>query len=851
MKLRTATLAVLILLSGSLFIATQPASAAQQLNFTNTTDFDNGTKVDAGANYFADNGVDQPSNWIAYPNSAYRSGKTFVAWQGDENYSMYVNAYDHTLEAWGTAKRVVNGATENPVTGDGHGSPALLIDANGFLHLFCCSHDTAIQHYKSNAILDHNAWTEKPELTGALTYPHPALVGNDIYVLYRTIGLPNGPWAYRRSTDGGETFGSSTTYLDFSATGGTAYVGGTEVRADQIHQFFVWHRNTDSERYNAYEIWLNTTDGNVYCGPELPVSQGPVIIKAEADAGSCIVTSTFGLDLNTNFGGVHLDSNGKAYVMWRIQPSPGLPDQTAYQVWFANSTASGTWSPQTLVVWTDNWQNFHDFIVNSPANLEAYIITNTTGAGAAFEGGDLQRWTLSGGTWTLAEIVLREASSGKPLDAPVIPTNHHPDFEVFFNQRHFDVQGDPIAGAANARLYAFGNRGFLFNPAFSFGPKGVETNTDIPPVTAGEFQLASSRSDRFSNADEDGVTYKWGNLTSPQYGSNSALFNWSTSVRTISGGELNVTLVENGGNVRWGIISTATLNGNFDVSIRTFLANSPSPSFAGGFYLNLFNEPVLDGFSPASLTVDGVLYYRDATTALQTYTVTNGVETLVGTTDNPANPLLWVRISKVGTTITWFYRTTDSGAWTTDQVTTFATDTNLFVVLVVWNNDVTNNVQYGFDNYNVDTSGNTVNAPGFRPSGSWSTPIQTYNGEVARSIVVNYTGATTGRFIDTIAIVSNDTGAILAADFTDRTNGTTTTFTISDNDLLSLYGHDWFARVTLVGDGSGSVAITAVVVNTQRSVLEIAVVDIPWIFGFLLLITLGLMGAWAIKKRRD
>lgn len=848
MKHRTIIASVFVCLVLFATLAVPNASAASQIKYTTTSDFDGQSKEEAGANYFAINGVDQPSNFIVYPNSYFFNGRTYTAWQCEENYSMCVNVYTHSTNTWGTQKRVVNGATENPVTGDGHGSPGLIVDSSGYVHLFCCAHDTAIQHYRTNSPEDISAWTEKSELTGALTYPHPVIVGSSIYVIYRSVGLPNGPWSYRKSTDGGETWGANTDFLDW-ATGcvsycGTAYIGGTDVYADQIHMFAVAHRNTDGERYSAFEFWINTTDGNVYCEPT-PTNFGAVLTKTEADTNdTCEIMDTFTiLNLNTNFGSVDVDSSGNPRVIWRLQQGAGgAMSETSYR-WVYSAHGGVSWSA-VEITWTDNFQNYGDLLVYPSGDIDAFLITNSTGVAALYEGGDLQRWRYNGVSWSLAEVIHREVSSGKPLEAPIVPVNAHNDFKIYFNQRHFD---DATGGPANARIYGWGDRGFLFNPAFSFGPKGTQTNTDCKDIASGEFQLASTRCDDFSIADSDGVTFNWGNATAPQYGSGATQHAWATSARTIANGQLNITYDATGSIGRWGVVSTAQITGNWDISIRTYLSDGCTPTFGCGMYLNVFNEQVLDGFAPASVTVDGVFYYRKVSTSLQTYTLTNGVETFVGTSDFPANPLLWLRIAKSGTTITWYYRTSDSAGWTTDQTATFATDTNMFVSIVLWNSD-TDSVQYGFDNYNTATSSSVI-APGYRPRGSWSTNTQTFNGEIVKSVIVNYTGVSASRYIDEIAIIASS-GETLAVDSTDRVSGTSATFTIPDSALLSLHGYDWRVRIKLVGDGVGSPSVNEVVINTVRSSITIATSDGPWIFGFFALLTLGMLGALAIKRKR-
>lgn len=830
------------------------ARAATTTTWTTTSDFDNGTKVDLGASYFAVNGVDQPTNFINYPNVAYGGGRTFVTWQGDENYSIYVTYYDHATGSWASSVRIVDGSTENPVTGDGHGAPSLLLDANGAVHVFCCSHDTPTQHYRSNAAYSISSWTELAEIggtSGATTYPHPILIGDDIYLILRNGNALTSPYAIMRSTDNGATWSVPTNFIDFSASNYGIYMGSTDVLGSRVYLFFVAYKGAGGIRENAYVAWYDTATSKVMCFPN--VDLGASMTKAEADA-SCLVddTTTEPVLKQSNFGAVHVDAAGVAYALYKVHADVFSASLVRFVSWNGLS-----WDAPVDVVWSDSWMNYLDFIVDGSSGepIEAFIATNTTGS-PLYEGGDIERWLWNGVAWTYDRTVLRETSSGKPLTAPVVPTDHHDDFKFYFNQRHFDVQSD--AGPANARLYAWGDSGFLANDDFTFGPASVETATESAAVPSGAFQLSSVRSDRFSTADADAITYNWGNATVPQYGGNSAIISSSTWVRTIANGQLNVSLDANGGNARYAAMSTWTIGSgalsDFDVSIRTYVATTPTPDFSGGVFLNVFNEPVVDGVAASSPTVDGVFYFVSAQGAIQPYTLTNGAETAIGTLDFVGVTPLWLRIARSGSTITWYYRNTDAGGWTTDSSMSFVTSVAMMVNVVVWNNDATN-IQVGFDNYNVATTGPAaVQAFGFRPTGEWrSTPYDWQTTpEVPTNVTVTYSGASSTAFIDAVVVRNANTGAILFIDGTDRTTGTSFTVVIPTTDYDAVAGRDWLVGVVLSGDGTGSPSTESVTVDTAPPFS----IDIVSVFGLATFIVLMVGGSAAIsfwvlgRKRR-
>lgn len=62
----------------------------------------------------------------------YRSGKTYLAWVGPDNHP-YVSVYSHKKNEWSAHERV---GTNLISPKDYHGNPSILIDRDGFLHVF-------------------------------------------------------------------------------------------------------------------------------------------------------------------------------------------------------------------------------------------------------------------------------------------------------------------------------------------------------------------------------------------------------------------------------------------------------------------------------------------------------------------------------------------------------------------------------------------------------------------------------------------------------------------------------------------------------------------------------------------
>src|SRR3990170_3766378 len=144
----------------------------------------------------------------------------------------------------------------------------------------------------------------------------------------------------------------------------------------------------------------------------------------------------------------------------------------------------------------------------------------------------------------------------------------------------------------------------------------------------------------------------------------------------------------------------------------------------------------------------------------------------------------------------------------------------------------------------------------FRDSGSWVSPVQTFNGEVVKTIEVTFDPGPFDpaiRRIDEIALVSNNTGETLHSICpctATQLGDNLATMTISEQALAGLFGVDWLVRVTLFGDGTNTVSVSNIEINTVRSLITIATSDAPMLFVFVGILAAGLVGAAWIRNKR-
>ncbi len=100
----------------------------------------------------------------------------------------------------------------------------------------------------------------------------------------------------------------------------------------------------------------------------------------------------------------------------------------------------------------------------------------------------------------------------------------------------------------------------------------------------------------------------------------------------------------------------------------------------------------------------------------------------------------------------------------------------------------------------------TVGSGGFRTTGTWTSATQTYSGEVVDNVLLTFSGATAANYIDVLDVLDN-AGATLFSDGTDRTSGTSSTYTVPYSSNLR---QDWAVRITLAGGGAGTPTLEAV-----------------------------------------
>jgi len=380
----------------------------------------------------------------------------------------------------------------------------------------------------------------------------------------------------------------------------------------------------------------------------------------------------------------------------------------------------------------------------------------------------------------------------------------------------------------------------------SLGNREVNSNTCNPGIPTGQMELDSMKGDSFCIADADAETFKWDAQHVTVSGSCSG------GTRVIAAGKLLLNMSADSGTCLDGVVSKAELFGDFQVIVKFTETGTE-----GAHRILLSDEQTI---SHSGAGVDGIIYHKSILdNALQAYTVTAGVPSQCGT--NTVGPLVvtWFRITRIGTTWTWYYGD-DGIAWTQDEQCTKSITEGIWVSLLFTVTVPTTTSGIEADEYRHDASfvGTCENTPcnvAFRSDGEWTSSVYTVPvNKTITSVQLNHTGLNATYAIDRIEFLNNS--ILRDAYDTDIITGATTIITLNasrfnESDTFQI-------KIFLKGDGYGTPMITAVHVNVEDE----PVPPIPpyyttisfmfgamLVFGFIAFMTLMLMAAWWFKGR--
>lgn len=176
--------------------------------------------------------------------------KTFVTYQ-DSDYKNYVVCYNHNTRKWGIPISVIQGV-------DNHGSLAIAIDKNYYLHVVGGNHTNAgsTRYRKSLNPFDETAWGAEEVVDSTdSTYANIAVFDEVVHLIYRggKIGdaYIENKVVYRTKPINGGVWSSPLALADGEGTHLTAYGIGMGIsKSGKIGVSFNWY-NKSSQKVDA------------------------------------------------------------------------------------------------------------------------------------------------------------------------------------------------------------------------------------------------------------------------------------------------------------------------------------------------------------------------------------------------------------------------------------------------------------------------------------------------------------------------------------------------------------------------------------------------------------------------
>jgi hypothetical protein len=392
-------------------------------------------------------------------------GKTFMSWEAWAGVrSQQTTSYDHSTGYFSD----IEGMGVSLLEDDDHGTPALVLDHEDYLHSFYGAHgDTpptpvGMKHSVTRwpidgAEVDGSHWSIAAPIAGSYTYPRAIMVSSTMYLFMRktiTASTKHTLVLYQTSalSGGAATWGSEATLVDFEADSrfylGAALLNGTDIwlvatRAD----------NADAARKGVYVFILDTTDGSIrnYDG------------STDTASGSLPITNTLAnsdyriFDHSTNRGDLPaacFDTSGNLHICFL----DGMGTSYALKhVSIASGVLSSTTTIATIKAGTGTGGFVEVIALVQLASGEIELWYPEDEAEAFDHGGNMtRRVRSSGGTWGSAETVLEADTNAVARPSPVV--DGVALARVVFTEI-LQASTDPASGALN--VYLWGSSGLV------------------------------------------------------------------------------------------------------------------------------------------------------------------------------------------------------------------------------------------------------------------------------------------------------------------------------------------------------------------------------------------------------
>lgn len=316
--------------------------------------------------FFAEDGYGEGVAVVQHPAGAHINGVTYVSYQGALE-DPYVAAYNHQTGEWsGPYKAGSSILGKDPSKKiDSHGKPTMLIDNEGYIHIFYGGHGGVKELHGDNPLGDTHSgenkhsvsskpynissWEYLDNVSPFGNYNQAIKMDNGDIYLFSRHGAHRSDWVYEKSTNNGRTFDAPVSFLkhqrrDDDIGNDSWYPYISKGLDDEIVVGFDYHfcwdmdapRNNrgghSTERKNLYFAKFNTSD-NTWTNVQGEALTIP-ITKEEADQKALAVSTG---ELWTFNGSTKIGADGNphiaAYIGEDIGWQIGGPKRASYFAW--------------------------------------------------------------------------------------------------------------------------------------------------------------------------------------------------------------------------------------------------------------------------------------------------------------------------------------------------------------------------------------------------------------------------------------------------------------------------------------------------------------------------------------
>lgn len=414
-----------------------------------------------------DGGQNPLSAIIESPGVAEWNGKIYVAYQGVQ-YDAFIVRIDKATKQIDQGPWRVQGTT---LTNDAHGTPPVLVESDGTIHVCGGSHVTALQYSRSSPGGDITTLVNQTSPLASCSYPswHQTSDGK-IWLFYRSAGHLSA-WSYITSSDHGATWSAATVFLNFGlAANDTAYAYITkDPTADEFHISYCWQDENNSlpnpynastivNRYNVFYYKMTAAGVKTRIDGSAVPTFPPTLASSRTELLILNTQSTFAY---CNIPVVALDPNKVPFILANVNTTPADGLGHVYKVLWWNGSAIQSSNITTTDFTLDEYQL--EVVSGSLAGgdivLRAYVVSGgSPGTNGDFDtqlldrGGNIEEWTSAAGvgSWSKTATLAVAADTTHLYNSPVFVRGRTGSPKLFYT----DWQNS-LTGPFNARVYPY------------------------------------------------------------------------------------------------------------------------------------------------------------------------------------------------------------------------------------------------------------------------------------------------------------------------------------------------------------------------------------------------------------